>query len=203
MTSTRARWTEGIPDLTSRLHQAGNYLPVSKVAEATGYSPKTILDLLSREKITSDRNPQAPLSRPAARIDSTPLYSLAQVEECLRRKRFESGSPQPLPSVTEAEAIERGWIGYTEIAQIARVHEQTVRKWASRQGDFPPAIARRERGDEAHSGVPFVVRDGVAVRNWLRRNGYGEAVTKWEKRHPKVLLRERRRAAAESDQVAV
>jgi len=173
----RARWITGISDLTSDLAQAGNYLNVAQVSEATGFSPDTIEDLLSRDPITRPQNPQKPLSRPAARIGTTPLYSRQQVNECLRLQDasgdlYLGGSHTPLPKLSAAEADARGYLSTTQIKDLAGVHEQTVRKWMNRVGDFPPAIALRERDEDAHSGVPFVVRHPRAVALWLVEAGY-------------------------------
>jgi hypothetical protein len=173
----RAQWISEIPDLTSKLNQAGKYLTVPEVSEATGYSPDTIRDLLSREPIDRPQNPQMPLSRPAARIGTTPLYSRQQVNACLKLQvatgdLYLGGSHTPLPKLSAIEADARGYLSVTQIKDLATVHEQTVRKWINRMGDFPPAIALRERGEDAHSGVPFVVRNPRAVALWLVDHGY-------------------------------
>jgi hypothetical protein len=173
----RAQWITGIPDLTSKLGQAGKYLTVAQVSEATGYSPDTIKDLLSREPIDRPQNSQMPLSRPAARIGTTPLYSKQQVSECIRAQEasgdlYLGGSHTPLPKLTAAEADALGYLNTTQIRILAGVHEQTVRKWTSRVASFPAPIALRERDKDAHSGVPFVVRNPRAVALWLVEHGY-------------------------------
>jgi hypothetical protein len=191
-TTTRAKWVADIPDLTSRLKEAGNYLDVASVSEATGFSPQTILDLLSRDPITSETNPQGALSRPAARIGNTPLYSKTQVADCQRRQRgaggrHPGGTYTPLPKVSTEQARESGLLSTVEIAAIADVHEQTVRKWISRTAEFPAAVAHRERDEDGHSGVPFVMRNGAEVRRWLRDNGYADQVAEWEAANPERL----------------
>lgn len=171
--NTRAQWIEGIPDLYGDLDVARSYLTVAQVSKLTGFSPSTITDLLSRELITAPNNPLGALSRPAARIGVNPLYSPAQVDDCLRRRQVSDelnlgGTFTPLPKVSAEEAAQRKLISSTEIAELARVHEQTVRKWKSRHADFPPAVALRERDKDGHSGVPFVVHEKAAVERWLR-----------------------------------
>lgn len=171
--NTRAQWITGIPDLYDNLEAARNHRTVAQVSERTGFSPITITDLLSREPITSVTNPLGALSRPAARIGTNPYYSDAQIEECLRRRNAATdlnlgGTFTPLPKVSAAEAERRGLLSITEIAELANVHEQTVRRWKSREAGFPAPVALRERDEDGHSGVPFVVHEGAAVRTWLR-----------------------------------
>lgn len=171
--NTRAQWITGIPDLYGDLETAQKHKTVPQVSERTGFSPTTITDLLSREPITSATNPLGALSRPAARIGTNPYYSDAQIEECLRRRNAATdvtlgGGYTPLPKVTAAEAEKRGLLSVTEIADLAKVHEQTIRRWKSREAGFPPPVALRERDEDGHSGVPFVVHEGAAVRAWLR-----------------------------------
>ena len=171
--NTRAQWITGVPDLYADLDAAQSYLTVAQVSEQTGFSPTTITDLLSRVPITSATNPLGALSRPAARIGTNPYYSKAQVAECLKRRNASSdlylGSTfTPLPKVSAEEATRRGLVSVVEIAKLADVHEQTIRRWKAREAGFPPPVALRERDEDGHSGVPFVVHEGVAVREWLR-----------------------------------
>jgi hypothetical protein len=185
--STRAKWTEGILDLYADLETAATYHTTEQVSDLTGFSAKTITDLLSRKPISKGTNPQGPLSRPAARIGTKPLYSTAQIEDVLRRRkaqiggRYLGGQNQPLPKISFEEAQRRHLISVTEIAYLADVHEQTVRKWASRDADFPAAEATRDRSS-GHSGVPFVVRPHKAVERWLINKGKitaDEAAARW------------------------
>lgn len=180
--STRAKWVEGVTDLYAHLGQAGDYLTVAEVAERTGLSPSTITDLLSREKITSDSNVLAPISRPSRRISNQPLYSEDQVAEVVARQRSTKhrhlgGGDQPLPSITAAEARRRNLISVREIAKLANaedpdgMHEQTVRRWAREADDFPKAVALRSR-EGGHPGVPEVMRPQKKAITWLVRHGY-------------------------------
>lgn len=182
MTSTRAKWVEGVRDLLGSLHEAANFLNVPQVAERTGLSPATITDLLSRAPITSDTNVLAPISRPDARIGNQPLYSDAQVVKVIRRQRATNhrhlgGGDTPLTSISPEEARRRELISVEEIAALANaqsptgVHEQTVRRWARDAKDFPPAIALRSR-DGGHPGVPKVVRKRKDVLKWLIKHRY-------------------------------
>ena len=174
MTGTRARWIEGIPDLhdEGKLGEAGTYLTVNQVSEHTGFSPKTITDLLSREVITSDQ-PLGALSRPAVRIGTTPLYSQDQVTECLRRHSASGRSSvaSTVPKITAEQAQRSGLVTVQEIATEYGFHEQSVRKWASRTRDFPKVVATRERDADRHSGVPFNLYRRDKVRTWLIANG--------------------------------
>lgn len=187
MTNTRARWTEGIPDLYADLEEAAKYFTTERVSDQTGFSVGTITDLLSREPITKPTNPQGALSRPKARIGTRPLYSQEQIDEANRRRaaqtgdRFLGGQNQPLPKVSAEEAYRQGLISVPEIAELADVHEQTVRKWASRTKGFPEPRATRER-ESGHSGVPFVVYQHKAIEKWLIDEGrltVGDAALKW------------------------
>jgi predicted DNA-binding transcriptional regulator AlpA len=196
--TTRAQWISGIPDLYSTLDTARSYLNIAQVSELTGFSPTTITDLLSREPITSPTNPLGALSRPAARIGVNPLYSNAQVEDCLRRRQVNTdlnlgGMYHPLPKVTAKEAAQRNLISVTEIAELAGVHEQTVRKWKARNSTFPPPVALRERDEDGHSGVPFVVHEKVAVARWLRNRTRGTRTHGGRRSNP----------AAPTDRIAV
>lgn len=185
--STRAQWTQGIPDLYADLGEAAKYHTTEQVSDLTGFSANTIADLLSRTPITQPRNPLGPLSRPARRIGTKPLYSQEQVNESIRRRdaasgdRYLGGQNQPLPKVSAEDAFKRNLISVLEIAELAGVHEQTVRKWASREQDFPAPVATRDR-ESGHSGVPFVVRPYKAVEKWLINRGritVGEAAERW------------------------
>lgn len=183
---TRAQWITDIPDLLqqNKLAEAGNYLTVAQVSSATGFSVATIADLLSRPRITSDTNPQGPLSRPAARIGNQPLYSQEQVDRSRqllaagRRQHF-GGGDTPLPPVDFDEAVRRGLLSTDEIASLATkanpdgVRDQTVRRWSRDHQDFPPRVALRAR-QGGHPGVPMVMYDGLKAIKWLIRHGYAD-----------------------------
>lgn len=189
MASTRALWAEDVEDLyPGRLDEVSRYLDVAQVSARTGLSTNTILDSLSRPKVTSETNVLGPLSRPAAHVGGSPLWSQEQVDESLRRQkaineqratgqRHLGGGDEALPTMTPDEADQRGFLSTAEIAEIAHmrrgqngawksVHEQTVRRWARDDGDFPKAVALRLRSS-GHPGVPIVLYNGGQVRAWL------------------------------------
>lgn len=173
--STRAKWTEGIPDLYDNLELAATYFTTEQVSDLTGFSANTITDLLSRKPITKGKNPLRPLSRPDRRVGSKPLYSRRQIDESLKLRnavgsRYLGGQSQPLPKISAEEASKRDLISVPEIVDIVQMHEQTVRKWISRESGFPAAVATRDR-ESGHSGVPFVVRPRKAVIQWLIKEG--------------------------------
>lgn len=183
--STRAKWVEGVKDLSGRLGEAAAYLEVPKVAERTGLSPSTITDLLSRKRITSESNVLAPISRPDARISNVPLYSEEQVAEVVKRQRATGhrhlgGGDQPLPSLSATECKRRNYVSVREIAALATaedpdgMHEQTVRRWAREAEDFPSAVALRSR-QGGHPGVPEVMRKRKPSITWLIAHGYRNA----------------------------
>lgn len=184
MAHTRARWAEDVPDLTGNLSEVPKYMNVAEVSAATGLSPNTIEDALSRPPITKPNNPLAPLSRPARRIGNTPLWSHEQVERAKALQRITvghrhlGGGNTPLPLMDADVADERGYVSTEEIAAMTHmrtghkgslkaVHEQTVRRWARDNGDFPPAVALRARS-QGHPGVPIVVYDGEEVLTFLK-----------------------------------
>lgn len=181
MANTRAAWAKDVPDLyeTGELDQAANYLTTPEVASATGLSVKTIEDALSRPPVTKETNPLYPLSRPARRIGNAPLWSHEQVAQAveLRRAdepRYLGGGEGPLETIDAAKSDEKGYLSTTEIAAMVpnsrdperTVHEQTVRRWARENADFPHAVALRARS-AGHPGVPIVVYNGDEIRRWL------------------------------------
>lgn len=175
--TTRARWIEHVPDLAAegRLADAPKYQTVAEVSEATGYSTNTILDLLSRDPITRRTNPQKPLSRPAARIGTTALYSHKQVAASVALQRAQGGLHlgglhAPLPKLTATESDKLGHLSIVEVAHRAGVHEQTIRKLIKRDAKFPKPIALRERDKGSHSGVPFVVWASAEVEKYYAEN---------------------------------
>jgi hypothetical protein len=176
--STRAQWAEGIPDLydEGRLDDAKEYLTIAEVSELTGFSPGNIRNALSRPVITSQTNALGPLSRPAVRIGSRPLYSREQAEKAkgLRvkpgdRKHF-GGGDESLPGVTFEEAERAGLVSMLDIAQVVGLHEQTVRGWARTSDDFPDPVGLRERHPAEPKGAPSVVYERRPVLEWALAN---------------------------------
>lgn len=174
--SSRAGWTKEVEPVTDLGSLAG-YLRLTEVSQKVDLSPKTIQDLLSRPVITNPANPQAPISRPATRFGSEPLYTQEQVDQVLdirasKTVRHLGGGDKPLPRVGYDEAGQLDLVSIREIAEIAERHEQTVRRWAKDDGSFPPALALRSRPQNKRNGVPEVVRDRKAIVEWLERNDY-------------------------------
>lgn len=183
MANTRAVWARDVPDLYGRLDEVSRYLGVADVSRATGLSVPTIEDSLSRPPVTKKNNPLSALSRPAARVGNAALWSHEQVAKAceLRQSsggRYLGGGTEPLETIDAADADARGYISTNEIAEMVRnpktgkpIHEQTVRRWARDNDDFPAAMALRARS-QGHPGVPIVVYDAKQIRKWLIRKGH-------------------------------
>jgi hypothetical protein len=175
--TTRAQWVDGIPDLyeEGKLEEAGNYLTEVQVSELTGFAVTTIMNALSRQKITSTTNPLGPISRPVRRIGSKPLYSREQAEAALElrhkggRKRF-GGQDEPLPSVTFEESERCGYRSVADLADQVGVHEQTVRSWFRMYATAPKPVALRERHPDDPKGAPSVVFEGGPALQWMVDN---------------------------------
>lgn len=174
MNSIRPRWTDDVPDLYDRLADAAGFYTLAQACDYTNLSVTTVRDLLSRPKITADGNTLAPISRPAARVGESPLYSGEQLDEVRRRqetppRRYFGGADEPLPVLTPDESNERGLVSYGEMADMFGWHENTLRKWWSTNADFPAPKATRERRG-GHPGTPTVVFDAKEVLQWLADN---------------------------------
>lgn len=165
--TNRARWAADARDFTDDIEAAvrEGFTTVGKVSDATGLSPETILDPLTREPITNPDNPRGALCRPAGRIGDVPLWSPEQVAEYSARAARAGEQPE-LPQVTVEEAAERGLISTEEIAALLNVHDQTVRRWQRNISDYPPAVARRVQ--PGRPGVREHVRERDAVVKWAR-----------------------------------
>jgi hypothetical protein len=179
MSSTRAQWVDGIPDLyeTGELERAGEFLTTAEVSAITGFAPSTISSMLSRPRITAKDNPFGPISRPATRIGINPLYSREQAaaakelrEKSPDKKHF-GGGTEPLPSVRFVDAQASGLASTIDIAQQVGVHEQSVRAWSRTDASFPSPVALRERPAEEPMGAPSVVYELEPVMAWMRANG--------------------------------
>jgi hypothetical protein len=174
MNSIRPRWTDDVPDLYDRLADAAGFYTLAQACDYTNLSVTTIRDLLSRPRITADGNTLAPISRPAARVGESPLYSGEQLDEVRQRqenppRRHFGGGDEPLPVLTPDESNARGLVSYSEMADLFGLHENTVRKWWSTNADFPAPKATRERRG-GHPGTPTVVFDAGEVLRWLADN---------------------------------
>src|SRR5687768_17489955 len=143
--NSRARWAAGALDLTGDLETAATYFTVGQVADATGLSPETIKDSLTRREITNAANPRGALCRPAARVGDVPLWSKTQVDEYHKRQKALAAGETALPLVSTAEATERQLVSTEEIAELFDLHDQTVRRWQRYDETYPAAVARRDR----------------------------------------------------------
>lgn len=167
--NSRARWAAGALDLTGDLETAATYFTVGQVANATGLSPETIKDSLTRREITNPLNPRGALCRPVARAGDIPLWSKAQVDEYLKRRKAAEAVEHELPLVSTDEASERGLVSTEEIAELFDLHDQTVRRWQRYDESYPAAVARRDRN--GRSGPPEHVRELRAVLAWADSKG--------------------------------
>ena len=179
-----ARWTLEAVDLSDRPSQVADYLTRTEVCERTHLAPATLDDALLRPKISDPANPRGALCRPAARIGGvlkpTPLWTEAQVAEYLKRVKRKSKTRRAnprgkLPVLTAGQATAKGLASIKDIARIvpARVPggkpgraENTVRRYARDNHDFPPEVARAS----GHYGPPRGYRDQVAVLEWIARH---------------------------------
>jgi hypothetical protein len=166
--SSRARWAAGALDLTGDIETAATYFTIGHVSDATGLSPETIKDSLTRRPITNPVNPRGALCQPAARVGDVPLWSQGQVDEFHRRQAALSTGTD-LPLVSTMEAHRRGLASTEEIAAHFGLHDQTVRRWQRYDESYPAAVARRER--DGRSGPPEHVRELRAVLDWAHAKG--------------------------------
>jgi predicted DNA-binding transcriptional regulator AlpA len=169
---TRAAWADDVPDLYGDLKTAATYYSLMQASEETSLSPNTLADTLSRPPVTREDNPMFALSRPAARIGNSPLYSKQQVADAIRiqktsQHRHLGGGQSPLTVVSPEESRRCEFISIREIATYAGIHEQTVRRWAREQDSFPSPVALRAR-ENLPPGVPIVVYELAEVKAWLR-----------------------------------
>ncbi|HZA71479.1 MAG TPA: hypothetical protein VE476_01055 [Propionibacteriaceae bacterium] len=167
--TSRARWAAGALDLTGDIKAASEHLEIGRVADATGLSPETIKDSLTRRPITNPASPRGALCQPFARVGDVPLWSHDQVKEYLRRKAALDGTETELPLVSTVEARERGLASTEEIATHFGLHDQTVRRWQRYDETYPDVVAKRDR--DGRSGPPEHVRELRAVLDWARARG--------------------------------
>lgn len=168
--NSRARWAAGALDLTGDIKAATAYLEIGRVADATGLSPNTIADSLTRREITNSLNPRGALCRPAAKVGDVPLWSQEQVDEYLKRKEAqEHREAEELPMVSTEQAREQGLVSTEEIAELFDQHDQTVRRWERYDETYPAKVARRSR--DGRSGPPEHVRELRAVLTWAESKG--------------------------------
>lgn len=158
-------WTADVPERLD-LIRAG-YYTLAQAAAYIGLSEATVRDLLSRPVITAAHNMLAPISRPATRIGSEPIYTRAQLNAVIdRRAATRRLRSSELDKLTHEEADRQHLKSYAEMAELFDFHENTLRKWGSAHDDFPAPIASREHPG-GYPGTPTVVFDAVEVLRWL------------------------------------
>lgn len=172
---SRARWSADALDLSAAPDKISDYLTVGQLSDATGLAVATLKDSLTREAITNEDNPRGALCRPAAKFGGEPLWSTSQLAEFKRRVAVKNGDSEDLPLVSAEEAAERKLVSIAEIAEMFALHDQTLRSAQAKDGNFPPAIARRSRG--GRPGVPEHVRELDAVLAWAETRGYAVAAS--------------------------
>lgn len=179
-----AQWTKQAVDLSDQPARVAGYLTRTEVCERTNLAPATLEDSLLRPKITDPTNPRGALCRPAARIGGvlrpTPLWTAVQVNEYLRRvaqkSRMRRSNPRgQLPVLSAVTAEARGLASIKDIAQMVPARtpggragraENTVRRYARDNYDFPPEVARAS----GHYGPPRGYRDVSKVLAWIARH---------------------------------
>ncbi|HYF74527.1 MAG TPA: hypothetical protein VD864_16985 [Nocardioides sp.] len=164
---SRARWADEATDLSTKISEAAKHLTIGQLADATGLSPETISDSLTREKITNPSNPRGAIDRPAYRIGDVPLWSTGQLAEYARRVQLSREEPERV--VTAVEAEREGLVSTNQVAELFGVHDQTVRRWERNYGDYPGKVARLDR--EGRPGRSDHLRKLDEVVDWAREKG--------------------------------
>jgi hypothetical protein len=165
-----ARWMQAARDLTATPGEASNYLTVGELSDLIGLAPGTIKDSITRSPITNTTNPRSAICRPAARISDLPLWSREQVDEFLAiAASRETVSDVTLELVSVADAYKRRLFSLVEFAEMFDVHDQTLRRAQSQDGEFPRAVARRSTSGP---GVPEHLFEQDAMFAWAASRGY-------------------------------
>lgn len=172
--SSRARWTHNIPDYSNNLAEAAKMSTLGDTSAETGLSQKTLRDLLTRDPITSERNPLRVLCRPAGRIKSDPLWSRAQIKDYLHRAERtveDSEDRDERPPAYLAEEAERlGLVTTSGFAEMIGKHDQTLRRFARTDNTYPPVVGVLSRPNQP--GVPEHLRSLVACVKWAKGRKY-------------------------------
>lgn len=166
-----ARWAESATPVSS-FEEASKHLMIGQVSDQSGLSQKTLEDSLTREEITSQRNPRRVLCRPAYRFGVMPLWSKEQVQkylDLLREVEERKAEEGQLPSFSPAEAREKNLVTTKEIAERFDWHDQTPRRYQRDDEEYPPAVGRLRRAGEP--GIPDFLRSWVDVKAWAARRG--------------------------------
>lgn len=169
----RARWARKAIDLTATPGEAVHYLTVGQLSDAIGLAEGTIEDSITRAPITNTDNPRSAICEPAARIgDRVPLWSKEQRDLFLTIQEEQEDAKDvvtQLDAVTVAEARERNLYSIIEYAKMFGLHDQTLRKALSQDGNFPRAVARRRKDNP---GVPEHLFELGPMIEWMRSKGH-------------------------------
>lgn len=168
------RWAtdEGVKDLTDEpvAITRGRYMWQTDCARRLGLSTAQLDDLLYRPRVTRRDSPLSAISRPAAHFRGDPLYSPKQCELFLKLADDAPSklvsSNDKLPTVTRAEAGERGLLTDPEIAARHGFARSSIARFAATIETFPPFVAKQST--EGRRGHPHKLRDGGAVDAWFR-----------------------------------
>lgn len=169
---TNARWAAEALDLTLTPAKVVDYLTAEQLSDAIGLAPGTILDSITRKKITQLDNPRSAICRPAARIGDIPFWSPKQRDKFLRLREEAKDARDVLKSleaVSAAEAADRDLYSLVELAEMFELHDQTLRRAQSQDGTFPRAVARRRKDIP---GVPEHLFELVPMATWASAQGY-------------------------------
>lgn len=158
------RWADDpdVLDLSNRPDEVGKYLTEADASRRTGLTAEMLSDNRRRARITNLANPMSAVSRPAARFGIEPLYSHEQCRLYVRK----ANAPVPkveLPTLSAAEAEERGLEDLDELAVRFGLSKHTLERYARQYEDFPHAVARRW----IKRGQPKKLRPIAAVDDWF------------------------------------
>lgn len=175
-----AAWTETAKDITRDRKVWKRYLTAQQLSDRIGLSVETILDVLTRNP--QDDDPRSAIVRPAARIGPTRLAAVPMWAPAQSRRYLELAAARPnggrrsavdrseLPVYSLEQAAEEGLASAKELAKILGIAENSIRRWAREEPDFPPEVAVAERIPPFQFGPPRVLRSIGAVRDWVLAN---------------------------------
>lgn len=161
-----AEWHEQAKEIDAA--EAAKHLSISAVCDRAGLRAATLQYAMNRTGTLRADNPKAHLVRPAYRVGDTPYWDQAQVdayhrafrEQVQKRKsRWES-----LPIYSAEEAARRKLLTLRALQRATGYALTTLHRWSGHD-TFPEPVAR----GESSGPNPHLLRDWVAVRDWLRR----------------------------------
>lgn len=158
------RWGSdpGVREL--RPDEVGNYLTEAEAAKLTGLTGEMLVDNRRRPRITNLSNPMSAMSRPAARFGVEPMYSREQCELYVQK----ANAPAPkldVPTVSEAEAEEKGLVTLDQLAGSFGLSKYTLERYVRQDGDFPPV--RALLSTDGKRGHPRKLRLLTEVDEWF------------------------------------